>query len=92
MTNIHDEQNKIQDHSDPEANTFTKTVASIIAAGAITVFSISGAYLVVTDFQPNQTLPNTAGYCGEDDGDKPKAASNTCGEDKDGGGDNTIDA
>lgn len=81
--------------SSHEGNVVTKTITAVIAAGAISAFSISGAYLLVTQLQPipNQNENITAEYCGDPgDGDSPKININTCGEDKDGGGGNLIDA
>lgn len=78
----------------PERNIWAKTFAAILAAGAISAFSITGSYLLVTQMQPAslQSNTSTAEYCGEEkDGDSPKGAVYKCGEDKEGGGEGFID-
>lgn len=79
---------QIKSQASSEKNVIGKTIVAVLAAGAISAFSVGAAYMLVTTLQPSAAQPSlTAEYCGDkDDGDKPKVFSATCGEEKDGGG------
>lgn len=81
-------ENKSHRSRTDERNVVAKTMAAVLAAGAISAFSVGAAYLLVTTLQPVPIQSTvTAQRCGDkDDGDKPKVSSNTCGEEKEGGG------